>query len=1011
MKSTNKWSSFQLMEQLGQGGTAKVIKVFAQNFHRLAALKYPLDTNEQNGVNFSHLAEREKKLIGNVKYPGIVKIIDSSTENPQYLLLELCSGPTLEKIGKIKNINVALNILSAIAINLEFLQTNSIIHGDLKPDNIFLPSNWESLNNNQLFYVKFSDFSLGRFISEPEALRVGLGTVGYMAPETIIDSQTSFSSDIFAFGIIAYQILTGHHPFMTDITDPVKINSRIREETPQPIEQLRPDLNNKLIELINQIISKDPSSRPKSGWEICQSLKQAGATYPFEKALRPKHFLVDNLTYDDYVNIFLNLNDKQMETLRLFTNEEVVSLRCLLTMNFIRNNLKYDNHQFTFINNIYLAHRLRNKAVKEFCKSSFKQKKLIIKTAISGNRENALKLLLIRKDSLINFPPLLFEIILPLLRTHTVKKLSLPMAKKAEKNEYYNIAANLFIQAGKLNDAERCAYQAAILFKKENKNDQALSLLKKVIRYGKLKNDEYVIRQLLMLQGDIYKERGETDKALTAYQNIIKIYYNIPPDKLLAETYKKLGDVYKTKQKFEEGIEALNKALNIYKDLNEELEISRTYNNIGNIYWIASNFGESLKYYRIALKIQKRLKVIEDLSTTLNNIGVTYGIIGRYQRSISLFKLSLEFKKKIGNIGEIARALNNLGLCYRLIGENNKAVSYLKQSLESNRKIGNKKEILFNLENLTTIMIIAGQLKQSINYLKEGIALAEEIEDLPHYAILNVRIGVVQTRLGHFTNALKCFKTANNIVQQIDDKFIEISIIIESGNCYYLMDSRQKALNLAMEALNQAEMISNKNSVLEALILITKISDDQQYFDKGLKLAEELKIKRVKYILNFNHLEHNINKNDLNKSKDIFKEAITYLNNVTDDIELPRFYDIIAEYYIQLNEINNAITYLNKALKKAQGSGLTPELIKTFTLLGQIKFDQKEFEESYNYYKNAIQVAKKISDNIDSTENRKSFRNQEIIKFLEKEIKRLSVLIGQKNRAGLDPALQKQVFV
>jgi serine/threonine protein kinase len=77
-----------------------------------------------------------------------------------------------------------------------------------------LPSKWQNLDDNGLFYVKLSDFSLGRFSHEPDEARAGLGTVGFMAPETVALSRATFQSDLFALGVITYQVLTGVHPFM-----------------------------------------------------------------------------------------------------------------------------------------------------------------------------------------------------------------------------------------------------------------------------------------------------------------------------------------------------------------------------------------------------------------------------------------------------------------------------------------------------------------------------------------------------------------------------------------------------------------------------------------------------------------------------------------------------------------------------------------------------------------------------------------------------------------------------
>ena len=240
---------FRPLAPLGRGGTAEVIRVFSEKHRRQLALKYPRQNESQSSETFARLVQREDHLIGRLTFPGLVRVLEISTDQPQFLLMELCPGPTLEQCGRLDNLALALNVLSAVALSLEFLQANSIIHGDLKPHNIFLPFKWQNLDDDKLFYVKLSDFSLGRFDHEPDSARAGLGTVGYMAPETAEKSRATFQSDLFALGVIAYQLLTGIHPFMDDESDPVKVNSRVREEDPAPLRSLRSDVPEDVVDL------------------------------------------------------------------------------------------------------------------------------------------------------------------------------------------------------------------------------------------------------------------------------------------------------------------------------------------------------------------------------------------------------------------------------------------------------------------------------------------------------------------------------------------------------------------------------------------------------------------------------------------------------------------------------------------------------------------------------------------------------------------------------------------
>ncbi len=997
-------AGIRILKQLGRGGTAIVFQVFSEAYKKELALKCPLNDDPQPRVLFAKLAQREFHLVGRLKFPGLVKILEISAGQPEYVLMEFCRGPTLDQCGQIGNITLALNIISAIALNLEYLRAQAIIHGDLKPHNIFLPEHWHTLDGNKLFYVKLSDFSLGRFSFEFETDRIGVGTVGYMAPETIAESRSSFQSDIFSLGVIAYQMLTGHHPFMNDESDPVKINSRIREEDPTPIQTIRPDVSKELVELIDSLLAKNESDRPQSGWEVCQELDKLGAQYPYKRALRPAHFFVRDSKSSESVKSVLQMSDTQSQRLDLLTQRDTRLFRLILTANFLKGSLHYDGQHFVFAQEAYWPLTLRRRALRTYQQLPVSLKRLVVKAAIVGGREDAHKIGLIKDNELTNVSEGLIELIRQFVTPRVVKKYSAIYAAKAEQRSLYELAARLYVQAGNLEGAERCAYQAAHALNKEHRNDQALRLLDYVIEFAQMVGRLGDLRQLLMIKADTYKENGEADQALATYHQIIDLYRTLTPDKLLAETYKDLGDLYKIKQDFSAGIEALQKALKIYQDLCDELEISHTLNNIGNMHWIASNLDAALKYYRSALQIQRRLQATADVASTLSNIANIYVVKGRFRWSIRLMNLSLRIKKEVGNAGEIARTLNNLGYVYHSLRDTQKAVSCLTESLEINRRIGNKKEILFNLENLTGIRIATGQLRDSLQSLKEGVALSEELGDKRHLAAFNLNFGIVLKRMGRFSEAEGHFLIAENIITEINDRMLKVELAIQRAGLKHIMGNNLLALDYAKRALQEAEGIHDKSGQLNALMLITKISDDAGLETKAVSLAEELHLSREKTLFNFNKIERFLRRGENDEAFGIAVEALPRLETITEDIELAWMYNVAAELVITRGEYDSALIFLTRAQRAATTGGLMPEMITTLTLRGRIDFLKGDFENCYKSYKSALQICKKIADSITNETDRKPFENRRSVVFLVNEIKRLGTLMGQKRGRVLSTA-------
>ena len=405
----------RILEPLGTGGTARVVKAYHAQLKRLVAVKQWRSDCETSPADFLELANREHDLIGSYRFPGLVRIIEPPEPKYQQLLLEYCPGPTLDTIDRPDNMLTALNILSALALDLEFLHVTGLVHGDLKPQNVFLPQNWSELHRGRLSFVKLSDFSLGCQAGAGRNQRLGLGTIGYMAPETIADGEISHQSDLFALGIIAYQLLSGVHPFLGEDNDPVKVNSRIREQAPVSLAELRPDLTPELVAIVTRLLSQDRVARPESGWATCVELEQTGATYPFRQAWRPAYLFQADQSYDDYVNDYLTLQDTESVRLRELTGGDPATLRLLLTANFIGNRLTYNGERFRFTGPIQWPHRLRAGLLGQFRNLSFGMRRSAVIAAAVGGRESATKLGLADKYDLSKASGALTTLLRPLL--------------------------------------------------------------------------------------------------------------------------------------------------------------------------------------------------------------------------------------------------------------------------------------------------------------------------------------------------------------------------------------------------------------------------------------------------------------------------------------------------------------------------------------------------------------------------------------------------------------------
>ena len=204
---------------LGIGQFGKVY--FGQNVWNSLniAIKISLHFNEQN-INITTL---EYNCMIKFNHNNIVKIYDFfQIKHKYYIIMEYCNGGTLKKfINENKNIDeqTAITYLKQILCGLKQIHENNIVHRDLKPDNIFF--------HNDI--LKISDFGLWKILNSNDILLWIVGTPFYMSPQIIMNDIYSKSCDIWAIGVIYYQMLFNKHPYnikwVADYKQKINLNS------------------------------------------------------------------------------------------------------------------------------------------------------------------------------------------------------------------------------------------------------------------------------------------------------------------------------------------------------------------------------------------------------------------------------------------------------------------------------------------------------------------------------------------------------------------------------------------------------------------------------------------------------------------------------------------------------------------------------------------------------------------------------------------------------------------
>lgn len=258
---------YEILETLGQGASGTVFRARHTLIGRIVAIKLL-----QTGLGSDEWRERilrEASIVGELSHPSIVTLydvgIDPSSGAP-YLILEYVPGRTLEKLlatGRVPLQN-ALAWGKDLARALSYLHRHGVIHGDVKPANILVDERGR---------VKLTDFGVARLMSHtPEDNHIS-GTPAYLAPEQIQGVARDFRSDLFSFGVVLYELVTGRNPFRAPSVPEVCEN--ILRHSPVAPSSLNPSLSRVFDPILLRCLCKDPEDRYPDGELIASDLDRA----------------------------------------------------------------------------------------------------------------------------------------------------------------------------------------------------------------------------------------------------------------------------------------------------------------------------------------------------------------------------------------------------------------------------------------------------------------------------------------------------------------------------------------------------------------------------------------------------------------------------------------------------------------------------------------------------------------------------------------------------------------
>jgi len=261
-------SHYRILEKLGEGGMGVVYKAEDLKLMRTVALKFLPHGHESHDPERRRLLQ-EARTAGILNHPSICTIHDIQEEDgQQFIVMEYVDGHALRELIPVRSIQEATAYAVQIAEALQEAHAHGIIHRDIKTDNIMVNS------KNQ---VKVMDFGLAKMKGSLKLTRSGakVGTAGYMAPEQIRGEELDARSDIFSFGVVLYEMLTGNRPFESEYEEATLYS--ILNSEPASMRGQRADVPDSLEKITRRAMAKDPQDRYQAAGDLLRDIEASGA--------------------------------------------------------------------------------------------------------------------------------------------------------------------------------------------------------------------------------------------------------------------------------------------------------------------------------------------------------------------------------------------------------------------------------------------------------------------------------------------------------------------------------------------------------------------------------------------------------------------------------------------------------------------------------------------------------------------------------------------------------------
>ena len=890
---------YQILDVLGEGGMGVVYKAMDLELNKLIALK-TIRSERETDSEIVQRFKRELLLAREITHKNVVRIHDfGESEDIKYFTMAFIEGQSLKALIRHEKripADRAVAIIRPILSALQEAHDQGVIHRDLKPQNIMIDENGVPM---------IMDFGIARSAgvdtTDLTATGMMIGTPDYMSPEQVKGEKATAQSDLFSFGVILYEMLTGDLPYKAD-SPASKVMMRLSHK-PRAPRQISIDIPKYLEQIIQKCMEVDTAFRYKSADEVIEDIDRQlvdrSLTLKVQKAVgRSKAKIAAGVAAVLAVAALTYLAVRPSGSPAETAPGETVAARSLAILPFTNATGQEDNE--------WMRNGIPEMLVSDIGQSNYVRPvpservlKVMRELGVAGNTrfdEPTLDSIAERvpADSLLygQFVESGGNLRLDLTVRQTGSGVPTPVNAEMASDDVFAIVdtltegvkAQLDLSEDEIRgDVDRPvsevatgsfealrSYQRGLDQLNEGNNQDAARLLEAATQtdpnfamaYAKYAEAQFALGEYVEAEAAIDRaQRLAQDGPLPVAQRyqihataaLVRDQYETAAEAFaeLANLYPSDPDIHLSLARAYEELAHMPEAKAAYEDV---VRLAPDYGaallGLGRIMVMGGDPEGSVEMLERALETGQFDEDPEALGMIHSIMGVAHREMGDLDSALTNLQLSLEARTESGNQGGRATTLINMAAVYEFRGDLDKSLEALHQAIEIGREMEDTSQESFGLNNLGLTLKMAGRLDESLEAFRDSLRLEMDRQDYGEMANRLDHIADIYQLQGQYDDAIIYLERAQGYLEQTEDQ-LETSINLAhigtvrraQGLYHQAIDAYTKGIAISHEINNYIGVSTMQQRLADIYIKQGRYADAYASLEEALEIANRLNME------------------------------------------------------------------------------------------------------------------------------------------------------------------------